>query len=94
MPKNPLHGWTYKKGGLQMHPGQLPEGSSQDFYFPEDHSAQLLKIENKEDDRMNPTLDGKVVKIPPKVPFSVEKLHLSILRLIAACDLVCYLFLL
>ncbi|KIJ41345.1 hypothetical protein M422DRAFT_255537 [Sphaerobolus stellatus SS14] len=38
MPKNPLHGWTHKKGGLQMRQGQLPNGSSQDFYFPEDHS--------------------------------------------------------
>ncbi|KIJ40856.1 hypothetical protein M422DRAFT_256017 [Sphaerobolus stellatus SS14] len=37
MPKNPLQGWTHKKGGPQMHPGQLPDGSSQDFYFPEDH---------------------------------------------------------
>ncbi|KIJ31064.1 hypothetical protein M422DRAFT_90429, partial [Sphaerobolus stellatus SS14] len=37
MPKNPLHGWTHKKGGPRMHPGQLPNGSSQDFYFPEDH---------------------------------------------------------
>ncbi|KIJ51597.1 hypothetical protein M422DRAFT_243892 [Sphaerobolus stellatus SS14] len=37
MPKNPLHGWTHKKGGPRMHPGQLPNGSSQDFYFPKDH---------------------------------------------------------
>lgn len=37
MPKNPLYGWTHKKGGQRMRPGQLPDGSSQDLYFPEDH---------------------------------------------------------
>jgi hypothetical protein len=34
-----------------------------------------------------------MVEVSPKVSFSIEKLHLSILRLLAACDLVLFSFL-
>ena len=36
MPKYPLQGWTHKKGGPRMRPGQLHDGSSQELYYLED----------------------------------------------------------
>ncbi|KIJ35444.1 hypothetical protein M422DRAFT_262406 [Sphaerobolus stellatus SS14] len=34
-----------------------------------------------------PTLDGHLVKIPPKIPFSPERLSGALVKLISACDL-------
>lgn len=36
MPKNPSQTWV-PKGGTRMRHGKLPNGQSQDFYFPDDH---------------------------------------------------------
>ncbi|KIJ50097.1 hypothetical protein M422DRAFT_245900 [Sphaerobolus stellatus SS14] len=38
MPKNSVEGWTHHKNGLQMRNGTLPDGSSQNFYFPDNHT--------------------------------------------------------
>ena len=37
MVKGPSPNWTHRKGGPQMRPGTLPDGTSQDFYFPDNH---------------------------------------------------------
>ncbi|EIW77797.1 hypothetical protein CONPUDRAFT_62226 [Coniophora puteana RWD-64-598 SS2] len=37
MPKNPHPDWTSAPGAPQMRPGQLPDGSPQQLYHPDDH---------------------------------------------------------
>lgn len=37
MPKRPSPNWRHHKDGPQMRNGTLPDGSSQPFYFPDDH---------------------------------------------------------
>jgi hypothetical protein len=49
----------------------------------------LLGPEGELGKQFQSTLDGHVQKGAAKVPFSPERLTLAILKLIAACDLVC-----
>jgi hypothetical protein len=37
MVKNPKEGWTHHPGGSRMRNGKLPDGETQDLYFPDDH---------------------------------------------------------
>jgi hypothetical protein len=37
MVKNPKEGWTHHPGGPRMRNGKLPDGETQDLYFPDDH---------------------------------------------------------
>lgn len=41
MVKGPSPHWTHQKDGPRMRPGTLPDGTRQDFYFPEDHPDYL-----------------------------------------------------
>jgi hypothetical protein len=40
MPKRPALGWTHHKDGPRMRNGTLPDGSSQSFYFPDNHPTK------------------------------------------------------
>ena len=35
----PKAGWAHHPNGPHMHPGMLPSGELQDFYFPDDHPS-------------------------------------------------------
>ncbi len=37
MPKRPNEGWTHRPGGAKMRNGILPNGGSQELYYPDDH---------------------------------------------------------